>query len=128
MTKIFPKDPARRFRIVELRFKRNMKKTAERVAKSVLKNVRFNLNNRILHRISSRLYNSFTTKISKIRDGLRVAIGSPLPYAKIHDTGGMAGRNRSVRIPKRNYFRLAFIRSKNVLRRELKNYLAEVFR
>jgi phage virion morphogenesis protein len=33
-----------------------------------------------------------------------VTIGSPLEYAAIHQFGGMAGRGRSVRIPKRSYF------------------------
>ena len=128
MSKIFPKDPARRFRRVERRLKTKMRGHADVVARSVLRNVRLNLNNRILMRRSSRLYNSFTSKITRITDGLRVTIGSGLVYSKIHDTGGMAGRNRSVRIPKRNYFRLAFVMSKNVIRRELKSYLAEVFR
>lgn len=128
MNKIFPKDPARRYRIVELRMKSVMRKHVDIVAKSVLKNVRLNLNNRILRRRTSRLYTSFKSKVSAIRGGYRITVGSPVVYAKIHDTGGMAGRNRSVRIPKRNYFRLAFIMSKGVIRRSLKNYLAEVFR
>jgi len=128
MTKIFSKHPATRYRRMEARLNRGMGKHADIVMRSVLKSVRFNLNNVILKRRTSRLYNSFVGRISKIRDGLRVTIGSPVVYSKIHDTGGMAGRNRAVHIPKRNYFRLAFVRSRSVLKRELKNYLAEVFR
>lgn len=126
--KIFPKDPATRIRRMEFGLKRTLRGKVDRVAKSVLRNVQFYLNNRVLMRRTSRLYHSFTSRVSKIRDGYRITVGSPLPYAKIHDTGGMAGRNRSVRIPKRNYFRMGFVKSKYVMRRELKNYLAEVFR
>lgn len=36
-------------------------------------------------------------------DKVSVTIGSPLEYAAIHQFGGMAGRNRKVRIPKRQF-------------------------
>ncbi|WP_301386641.1 phage virion morphogenesis protein [uncultured Bilophila sp.] len=36
-------------------------------------------------------------------DKVGVTIGSPLKYAAIHQFGGMAGRNRKVRIPKRQF-------------------------
>ena len=126
--KIFRTSPARPYRRMEARLNKGMGKAADRVGRSVLKNVRFNLNNRILMRRTSRLFNSFTVRIEKITDGLRVIIGSPVVYSRIHDTGGMAGRNRAVKIPKRNYFRLAFVRSAPIIRKELRNYLAQVFR
>ncbi len=126
--KIFRTNPARPYKRMEARLNKGMGKAADRVMRSVLKNVRFNLNGRILMRRTSRLYNSFVGRISVITNGLRVTIGSPVVYSKIHDTGGMAGRNRAVKIPKRNYFRLAFVRSAPIIRKELRNYLAEVFR
>jgi phage gpG-like protein len=57
-----------------------------------------------------------------------VTIGSNVVYSKIHDTGGMAGRGRTTKIPKRPYFRLAFVMSQFFIRKQLKNFLAEVFR
>lgn len=128
MTAIFSKDPARRYRIMELRLRQKIRKPAERVMKHVLRNVRVNLNGKVLHRRSSNLYRSFTGKLTRIEGGYRVTIGSQVVYSKIHDTGGMAGRNRAVRIPKRPYFRLAFVMSQFFIRKQLKNYLAEVFR
>lgn len=35
--------------------------------------------------------------------GETLALGSPLPYARIHQLGGQAGRNRKVTIPARPY-------------------------
>ena len=124
----FNRGPERRVRIIELRMKKLLRKRVERVARSILRNVRFNLNNRILHRRSSRLYFSFSHTVTPIPDGYRLAIGSPLPYARIHDTGGMAGRNHASRIPKRNYFRKAVVKSKKVIRREFRQYLVEVMK
>jgi phage virion morphogenesis protein len=48
---------------------------------------------------SGRLRNS----ISARRDGSKVAVGTNLVYAAIHQFGGLAGRGRGVRIPARPY-------------------------
>ncbi|MDX2008261.1 MAG: phage virion morphogenesis protein [Meiothermus sp.] len=48
---------------------------------------------------SARLRNS----ISHRRDGTRVAVGTNVRYARIHQLGGMAGRGRKVQIPARPY-------------------------
>ncbi|WP_036259193.1 phage virion morphogenesis protein [Meiothermus cerbereus] len=48
---------------------------------------------------SGRLRNSITAR----RDGTRVAVGTNLVYAAIHQFGGLAGRGRGVRIPARPY-------------------------
>lgn len=128
MRAIFLKDPAKRYRLMELMLRQKIRKPAERVMRHVLRNVRTNLNGKVLRRRTSTLYRSFSGKISRIPDGYRITIGSPVPYAKIHDTGGMAGRNHATRIPKRNYFRLAFVMSKYKIRNELRRFLAEVFR
>lgn len=51
---------------------------------------------------TSRLNTSFTDIIS--HDG--VEVGTDLPYARIHQFGGKAGRNKKVIIPKRSFMPL----------------------
>ena len=48
---------------------------------------------------SGRLADTLRASIS----GSEVKISSPLPYARVHNEGGKAGRNGSVTIPKRQF-------------------------
>ena len=64
-------------------------------------------------------------------DAMEARVGSNLEYARIHDLGGMAGRNRRVRIPKykgRGYLTPAFNVMKNgEAIKIIENHLKKVF-
>lgn len=47
-------------------------------------------------------------------DKADVIIGSMLPYARIHQLGGMAGRNKNVLIPARQYLGISIFDEKNM--------------
>lgn len=55
-------------------------------------------------RDTGRLMNSLMmSDVYETSDGIGVDVGSNLVYANIHNFGGMAGRNRSVKIPQRQF-------------------------
>lgn len=53
-------------------------------------------------KISGRLKDSFST----LSDNDTALVGTNIVYAAIHNFGGMAGRNRKVRIPQREFLTL----------------------
>lgn len=62
----------------------------------------------ILAVVTGRLRSSIAvTRPVKHGGRYTTKIGSNVKYARIHELGGMAGRNRSARIPKRPYLRPA---------------------
>lgn len=65
------------------------------------------------------LKKSFTSRYTK----LKAVIGSELEYAAIHNYGGMAGRNRKVRIPQREIAKLTRRDERNINKR-VEHYFA----
>ena len=62
---------------------------------------------------------------------LKSTVGSNLVYARIHDKGGMAGRGRSVRIPKyrgKGYLTPAFNKAKILLKKYVKQELKRLYK
>lgn len=124
--KSFPRDPAKLVAYDDRKARVKLNKTMHRINKSILRKVLYNINGRILHRRSSKLYRSFGETVTRIKDGYRGTTFSDLVYSKIHDTGGMAGRNHATRIPKRSYFRKAVVERAPFIRKQLLNYMAEI--
>ena len=127
-----PMRPESLVKLTEGKSRHKLRNKLVAIGKRVIRLTKYNINGRILHRRSSRLYHSFGYRFENIRDGFRLIIGTTkdpyIPYAKIHDTGGMAGRNHAVKIPKRRYFRLAVIQSSPFIRKQMKNYLVELIK
>jgi len=51
-----------------------------------------------------------------------------VPYGRIHDLGGQAGRNHATHIPKRGVFRRALKDNKTAVRAYMKHYAASLVR
>ncbi len=98
------------------------------IGKRVVKNTRFNINNRLLGRRSGRLWASFEHKAFRLSDGAAVLIGSDVVYARIHNDGGMTGRNHAARMRKTSYFTKAIVKSKKFIRKQLSGYIGRILR
>lgn len=91
--------------------------------------ININLSGRVLNRRSGDLFRSWQNKsIKRIAGGMRLTKKSSLPYTRIHELGGMAGRGRSVRIPARPYIRPAIERNISRIVSQLGDALKQVVR
>ena len=81
----------------------------------------------VLGRGTGRLAGSVKASVQDGNPILGTLSAGPLPYARIHEYGGYAGRNRSARIPKRSYLRPAIMSRMWVLD-PLKKTIEEIFR
>jgi phage gpG-like protein len=99
-----------------------------RIGKRIVKSTQKNLNNRLLQRRSGRLWASFNHKTFSLKDGAAVLIGSDVVYARIHNDGGMTGRNHAARMKKRSYFTKALTKNKKYIRRHLSGYIGKIIR
>lgn len=75
---------------------------------------------------SGNLRRSITKAILPSSNGLAQAVGTDVVYAAIHEFGGMAGRNRSVRIPARPYFRPAIAQKQSTIKSIFERNIAQV--
>ncbi len=125
-------NPERLIRITDLQRRKSLLKRMERIGKRIVKEMKFNVTGSILIRRSGRLFRSLGWRMESIDQGFRLIVGSTkdstIRYAKIHDTGGMTGRNHATRIPKRSYARLAVVGSKYFIRKQLAGFIGEVSR
>jgi phage gpG-like protein len=93
----------------------------------VLDQIRFNLSGVILNRRTGNLWRSYKSKVTKIStDWYRLTTYSDLPYARIHDVGGWAGRNHAAYIPKRPYHIRAWVERKVVIKKRMEFRIASI--
>jgi phage gpG-like protein len=98
----------------------------------VVRNVRRNCSGRYLHRRTGRLHDSWEYVLSRLSNlGWQLSVQSDLgqvPYARIHDLGGMTGRGHKTKIRKTSYATRAFVQSKTQIKRILRDYMTRLFR
>lgn len=90
--------------------------------------IKRNLNGRILQRRTGNLHDSWEWATEAFDKGWRVIIGSDISYARIHDIGGVTGRNHATVIPARRYVSIAFVETKKLIRKLGRDFLASVTR
>ena len=106
-----------------------MRRSLEVVSRMLQRSININLSGRVLHRRSGDLLRSWQNrKVANIPGGWRASIWSSWPYARIHELGGMTGRNHATRIPARPYVWTALERNKALILKELGDSLHQVVR
>ena len=104
----------------------------DKIGVLVVKNVRRNCSGRYLHRRTGRLHDSWEYVLRRLSDlGWELSVESDLgqvPYARIHDLGGMTGRGHKTRIRKTSYASRAFVQSKTAIKRVIRDYMTRLFR
>ncbi len=98
------------------------------IGKRIVKTTRRNINNRLLGRRSGRLWASFKFKTRRIGNVASVLSGSDVVYARIHNDGGMTGRNHAARMKKTSYFTKAIVKNKKFIRKQLSGYIGRIIR
>ncbi len=94
----------------------------------VVKEVRRNCDGRYLNRRTGNLYRSWEYVLQTLTNhGWRLSVESDVPYARIHDLGGMTGRRHKTRIRATGYALKAWITSKAAIDRIMKRYLVRMF-
>jgi phage gpG-like protein len=104
----------------------------DKIGVQVVKNVRRNCSGRYLQRRTGKLYDSWEYVLQRMSNlGWRLSVESDLrqvPYARIHDLGGMTGRGYKTKIKKTSYASRAFVQSKTAIKRILRDYMTRLFR
>jgi len=90
--------------------------------------IKRNLSGRILQRRTGALHRSWGWEISAANAGWRLAIGSDVAYARIHEFGGWTGKGHRTKIKKSRYVSRAVIAQKVRVRRVLRDYTMRMFR
>lgn len=99
-----------------------------KIGRIVTAEIKRNLSGRILKRRSSDLYNSWDWAITAQNRGWRLAIGSDVVYARIHNFGGFTGRGHRTKIRKTRYVDKAVIAKKEQIRRLMRDYVTTITR
>lgn len=104
----------------------------DKIGVRVVKNVRRNCSGRYLHKRTGRLHDSWEYVLRRMSNlGWRLSVESDLgqvPYARIHDLGGMTGRGHKSKMKKTSYASRAFVQSKAVIKRIMRDYMTRLFR
>jgi len=82
----------------------DLPKLMSRIGRATKMEIKKNLSGKILHKRSGRLWASWDWQLQAISQGWRLSINSvDVPYARIHEFGGMTGKGHKTRIPARRY-------------------------
>jgi len=104
----------------------------DKIGVKVVKNVRRNCSGRYLQRRTGKLHDSWEYVLQRMSNlGWKLSVQSDLgevPYARIHDLGGMTGRGHKSRMKKTSYASRAFVQSKAAIKRILRDYMTRLFR
>lgn len=99
------------------------------IGRLLKKEIAVNLSGRVLNVRSGTLRGSWRRHIvSRLPDGYRLFLWSEVPYARIHEYGGMTGRGHRTRIPKRPYVTPAVAMLESRIVSELENALKAAIR
>ena len=130
--RIDSKEIPKRFKSVALTAAlRNLGRIPDQLAdigKILTTEIKRNLSGRILQRRTGALHNSWGWEISTASAGWRLAIGSDVAYARIHELGGWTGKGHRTKIKKSRYVSRAVITQKTHVRRVLRDYTMRMFR
>lgn len=108
-----------------------LKKALTKVGRLVLREAITNVSGRILQARSGRLRSALGMEIAAQGAGWILGVGGSLadvPYLRIHDLGGQAGRGHKTHIPKRAYLTRSFTAKKQEIREELQAFMAQLMR
>jgi phage gpG-like protein len=104
----------------------------DKIGVQVVKNVRRNCSGRYLQRRSDKLHDSWEYVLRRMSNlGWKLSVESDLgqvPYARIHDLGGMTGRGHKTKIKKTSYASRAFVQSKTAIKKIIRNYMTRLYR
>ena len=98
------------------------------IGKILTVEIKRNLSGRILQRRTGALHGSWDWAISAANAGWRLAIGSDVVYARIHELGGWTGKGHRTKIKKSRYVSRAVIAKKSQVRRVLRDYTMRMFK
>jgi phage gpG-like protein len=90
----------------------------------VTREIEKNLSGQLLNRRSGKLWSSWQWEVSVSNSGWRLAIGSDVVYARIHEFGGMTGRGHKTQIKATHYVSKAVETTGEPVRRLIHDYLA----
>ena len=104
----------------------------DKIGVKVVKNIRRNCSGRYLQKRTGRLHDSWEYVLQRMSNlGWKLSVESDLsrvPYARIHDLGGMTGRGHKSKMKKTSYATRGFVQAGSFVHRVLKNYVARLFR
>lgn len=103
----------------------------DKIGVSVVRGVRRNCNGRYLQRRTGRLHDSWGHVVEQMSNsGWRLVVQSvDVPYARIHDLGGMTGRGHRSKMRKRSYATKAWIEAKRTaIKRIMRDFNSRIFR
>ena len=128
--RIKPLRPETLFAIDERKARQMMITRLNRIGKRITRLTLYNINGRLLNRRTGNLYRSFGHTIKRITDGYRLTQGSDgsVAYDKIHDRGGWTGRGHRSKMPRTAYHRIAVVKSKDFIRKQLEQFAAELIK
>lgn len=99
-----------------------------KVGSAITTEIKRNLSGRILNKRTGKLHDSWAWEVGAKNAGWILAISSEgVPYARIHEWGGMTGRGHKTKIKKSRYVSRAVIAKKEQVRRILRDYISKMF-
>ena len=113
------------------RITKGLPKALDKVSVVLMKQINRNLSGGVLNVRTGRLRANVEQQIIDTKQGSALEIGvklSTVPYARIHELGGFAGRGRSVKIPKRPYLRKALAQKKKRIRTIMRKFVTKLVR
>lgn len=105
---------------------RRMRDAMVTVTKAVKNRTKYNLNGRVLNKRTGNLRDSIRARLEKIPQGVRGIVYTNVVYARIHEVGGITGRNYRTVIPKRPYMRRALVDRKEFIRKRFSKLTARI--
>jgi phage gpG-like protein len=96
------------------------------LAEDVTTEIQTNLSGRILQRRSGRLHDSWNWFVQAINVGWQLIIESDCVYARIHEFGGMTGKNHRTHIKATHYATKAIMARRAQVHRLCTDYMAKI--
>lgn len=121
---------------VQAAIKPQLRRSLGKIRTIIRREIRRNLSGRLLNVRSGTLRAGLLDSIEVTKVGSRIVDGSltfgydldAIPYARIHELGGWAGRNHATKLRKRGYMRRALVTKKHEIRQELSQFLVRISR
>lgn len=102
----------------------DLPKLMGKVGRAVTTEIKMNLSGRILHKRTGNLWASWDWQLKAISQGWRLTIGSEnIPYARIHEFGGMTGKGHKTRIKASCYVSKAVDAKKDIVTKWARDFV-----
>ena len=101
----------------------------DKIGVKAVKAIRRNCSGRYLQRRSGDLHDSWEYVLETMSNhGWRLIVQSDIPYARIHDLGGMTGKGHRSKMRKRLYATRGMLTARKAIKRIMRDFIARIFR